>query len=831
MINKLNWDSVGRICIYLLFGLVPVFFLPLTAYPAAENKAMLAGVLVFVAFGAYLASALSAGKISFPKTKLWLALGAFLIISAVSTIASASPQISLFGNLGSSSGLVHFIVFGLAMFLTPLYLRDVKEIIRALLFFSISLFVISIYSLLQFFGIFIIPFEFAKNIAFNPVGTVQALAIFLGSGLVMMMALLTSFKLSSIPKAIFALSAALLAVVLILVNFSYVWLGILFASALVASWQIMHSRKSGNKQSAQSSSAVLAPKFGLPLVLMIIVAILFFVRPPISSVVRLPAEVRPSLSATLNIARASLGSEAKNAILGSGPSMFLYEYLENRSSTLNSTAFWGVRFSQGYAALPTFLITLGVLGVGALVFLFGFFLWLGFKGIAVLSRKKGEISSESGQAERVALVSFVSFLFLLLSWFFYPANFTILLFTFLFAGVVIASLRAGGALSNFEFSLLHTPQRTFAASLVIIVLIVSVIVSVYWQGQKYVAQVVHTVGVSSYNSNRDLDDALRKVALAVNLDDSRDVYLRTYTQLLGLQAQKVLDNRDLDSAELQRRYQVVFQGMIQTAQRATTANPADPLNWRQLAAVYEDNISIVEGADRFAILNYEKAAALNPQSPAEYLNVARAYVRSADALQRKITQLPEEGEEREKLEATRAENLSEAIVNLKKSIALKGDYAPAHFLSSQVYERQGDRELAIQKTLETRNLNPLDTGVGYQLGLLYYLDDQIENARDEFVRVVSLREGFSNARYFLGLSYDRLGNTQGAIDQFAKVSELNPDNEEVDKILSNLRAGEDALDGISPPSTPPTQRIEPPVAETGGEEPEALEEIEESEEE
>ena len=56
------------------------------------------------------------------------------------------------------------------------------------------------------------------------------------------------------------------------------------------------------------------------------------------------------------------------------------------------------------------------------------------------------------------------------------------------------------------------------------------------------------------------------------------------------------------------------------------------------------------------------------------------------------------------------------------------------------------------------------------------------------------------------------------------MSELNPDNEEVDKILSNLRAGRDALAGISPPRTPPTQRIEPPVAETGGEETEVLEE-------
>ena len=83
-------------------------------------------------------------------------------------------------------------------------------------------------------------------------------------------------------------------------------------------------------------------------------------------------------------------------------------------------------------------------------------------------------------------------------------------------------------------------------------------------------------------------------------------------------------------------------------------------------------------------------------------------------------------DELEKLRTERTERLSNALVNLQKSIELKSDYAPAHFLSSQVYERQGNRPLAIEKTVVTRDLNPLDTGVGYQLGLLYYLDEQLE---------------------------------------------------------------------------------------------------------
>jgi len=39
---------------------------------------------------------------------------------------------------------------------------------------------------------------------------------------------------------------------------------------------------------------------------------------------------------------------------------------------------------------------------------------------------------------------------------------------------------------------------------------------------------------------------------------------------------------------------------------------------------------------------------------------------------------------------------------------------------------------------------------------------------------------------------------RGAILQFEKVEELNPGNQEVKKILANLRAGKPALEGIEP---------------------------------
>jgi tetratricopeptide (TPR) repeat protein len=801
--------------VYLLFGLVPIFFLPFTAFPLEENKTVLASILTFVAFGAFLAKTLNSGKLTLPKTRFWFLVLAFLAIIAVSTGLSDSLKMSIWGDLASGDSLVNFLVFGLAMFLVPAFLRETKELINALLFFSAAIVIISVYSLLQFFGIFIFPFEFAKQVSFNPIGTTQSLAIFLGSGLVMLVALISSFKLSQAMKSVFAAGAAVLAAILVLVNFNYVWLGILIASALVVSWQVMTSRK--------SEGASLAPKFGLPMVLMVIVAILFFVQPPISQRVRLPAEVRPSLSSTIDIAKSSFSSDPKNAVLGSGPSTFVYEFLMHRSQDLNATSFWGVRFSQGFATIPTYLVTIGILGTASLLAMFGFFVWTGFKGVTELARKGKQQDAKAGKgghAERIALISFVSFIFLLISWFYYPLSFSILLFTFLFAGTVLGALRSGGAISDLELSLLKTPQRTLLASLVTIILIVAVIVGVYWQGQKYVASVYHSEAVKAYNVNNNLDAAMQKVGVAVNLDGSRDLYWRTFTELLSVRAQQVLNSNEFEVTELQRRYQVVLQSLIQAGQQATAVNPADPLNWRALAAVYEQNINVVGGADGFAIQNYKKSAELNPMNPAEYLNIARAYVRSADNMRNILGRLvgsrDADQDQIDKLRRDITSHLDNALVYLDKSIALKSDYASAYFLSSQVYERQGNRELAIQRTLETRNLNPLDTGVGYQLGLLYYLDNQTTQARDEFERVVSLSSTFSNARYFLGLSYDLLGEKNKAITQFEEIEKFNPDNDEVKRILVNLQAGRPALSNIVPPAAPPEERIAPPVSDNGG---------------
>ena len=803
--TSLVWDKGGRIFVYLLFGLLPLWFLPFSSFPVAEAKLFLTGILVFGAFALWFAKTLATGHIAIPKSYVWIAGLVFLGASLLSLIFSSSTLTSFLGNVGQPDTFISFVLYLGALLIVPVFLRDLTHIMKAVLFFGGALGVLAVYSLLQFFGVFIIPLDFTQSTGFNPIGPPQALAVFMGAGLAFFVALLSSLHLSPILKAGFSAVAVLVGIVLVLVNFSYVWLGLLVAFALIVAWQIMHTRDKGQGLT----------RFNLPMFLIAVVAILFFVQPPITGIVQLPVSISPSLSSTFDIMKESYRGNIENAFIGSGPATFLYEYLQYRPLELNSTAFFGVRFSQGFSAISTFFVTMGVLGVVSILALLGYLLWQSMRGIALLGKA-------GSPYEKTAFVAFSALAFLVLMWFVYPVNFSIFLLTFLLGGILFASMRAGGVLPEWSLSFSTSPQRVFVLSFLAVILLTTSILGIYTHGQKYIAAVMHTRGVQAFNANQDVGTAVSRVNLALNLEDN-DRYWRTMAQLMLVQANNILQDTTLDASTQRTAFEQALQGAIQAAQRATQANGADPLNWEQLAAVYSNVTVVVADASVFAIENYLLAAERNPKNPASRFAVGQTYVQAADNQQRIVANL--RANEGSAVDITAAETkgaefLSNALTELNTTLALKADYAPAHFLIAQVYERQGNRAGAIEKTVEVRNLNPQDVGVGYQLGLLYYFDDQLNAAEGEFNRVLLLNPNYSNARYFLGLIFDQQGKAAEAITQFEEVSILNPDNQEVKKIISNLENGLPALEGLTDPVT----ATEPPVPQEGDEE--DLQEIE-----
>lgn len=789
-------DKIGRALFYIIFALAPIWFLPLTVFPVAQNKQFLAAILIFVAFILWLVKVLSTGKIVLPKTILSFAVLVFVGITFLSSLLSISPVTSFWGNALQPDTFFSFLVYALSFFMVPVFFTKPGHLLKGVFFFAGSTFILILYSIFQIFGLFILPWDFTKQTGFNPIGSVQALAIFSAYAFSIIIALLTALKLPANLKVALGACGALLAVLLLFVNFRWAWLGVLFAMAVITSWQMMRSR------------ATVPVRLSLPLLILVLSAVLLFLRMPLAGIIKLPVEVSPSYNATFDIAINTI--QWPRTFLGSGPATFAYEYSLHRSVDLNYTQFWGVRFNQGIAAAPTMLSTTGLFGFLSFLAIIILFVRAGFKGLSALSGK-------SAVAESIALGSFAGGGLLLLMWFLYPADFSLLLFAFLSAGILMSILWQGGAVKTLDVSLLISPQRTLLVSLAVIITISGMAVVTYWYGQQYVAAIFYGNGINIFAKTNNLDRTIRSLSTAVNLDSSQDRYRRTLSQALLLKAGEVLRKTGLKPDELQTQFQVALQGSVEVAKRATVVNPVEPFNWSQLASIYENVMSIVNGADGPAIEAYKKVIEGDPKNPQAVLNVARTLVASADKIQNELRALEksnQQDKERVKsLQEDYASRLEEASQYLNHAIELKTDFTPAYFLQAQIFERQGKRSLAIQKTEEARNLDFRDIGVGFQLGFLYYLDDRLNDARKEFERIVALNENYSNGRYFLGLIYDRQKEKDKAIAEFKKVSALNPDNEEVKKILENLQEGKNALDGIVPPLG---ERTETPIPETGG---------------
>ena len=214
----------------------------------------------------------------------------------------------------------------------------------------------------------------------------------------------------------------------------------------------------------------------------------------------------------------------------------------------------------------------------------------------------------------------------------------------------------------------------------------------------------------------------------------------------------------------------------------------------------------VASAGDFSIQSYSKAISLDPKNPANYVAVARVYVAQADLID---AQMRISGASNDLIQQRDA-IFAKAELHLVKALELKNDFTPARFLLVQVFDREGKIVDAINRAFEIAQFNPDDVGSLFQLGFLYYKNGQFSESRIVLERAVGISPNYSNARYFLGLIYDRQGDRDSAIIQFVQIENLNPDNAEVKQILANLRAKKEALFGIVPP---PQQRTEAPVRE------------------
>jgi len=787
------WQKVSKTAILLLVFLLPLFFLPFTSNVLDFNKQALLVVFVLVSLFAWLLKSLIEEKITLDISWFNLVPAVLLVVTALSTLFSAYKYGSFWGwPLAVAPSLLTVLVLVLFYFLILHLFRKPEEIFGLIFILMISSLIVSFFSLFQVFGKFALPFDFAKSNSFNTIGSVNSLAIFIATILPLAASLIFISK-NRLLKSLVWLLLGLSLILLLAVNFQTAWLVLLVSSSVILVFGI-------SRREMFNLSWLFLPILFLALALFALV-----MRTSIFPAIVLPTEVSPSLSASFKIAWETLKSfnSPLSWLFGSGPGTFVYDYSKYKPLEINQTEFWATRFSLGSSEIIDKLATTGI---------FGFFSFLAVIGASIFTGFKAIISKEAKKDNLVwtimigVLASFVGSVIGLL---FYPGNLSLMFLFWLLMALIFSLIGSKSRTFNLQVSepvegksRTGAPWMAVGVSFVFItVLIISMFVF-FVQGQRFFAETNYMKALASVQK-ADNDAAIKHLSAAIRLTNGKqDNYWRDLSQVYLFRINEELQKKDLTQEQMSQNVSNLISLLVEAAKSSTDSSPKNVANWTIRGYIYSNIMPLIAGSDEWAIKAYEEAIKLDPKNPSVYADLGQVYTARADSLE----------QDKEKA-SERQQALDLAKGNLQKALDLKSDYAQARFQLAMIDIRENKIKDAITKLEETKVIAPFDTGLGFQLGLVYQADNQKDKAQAEFERVIALDSNYANARYFLGLIYDDKGEKQKALEQFTKIAELNSDNDLVKSILENLKAGKPALEGLTQPQPPiqetPEEQLEP----------------------
>lgn len=765
------FDKVSKTSLSVLAFLLPLWFLPFTQDILNFQKQALLVVVVLLAVIAWLAKTVSQGELKIRMSWLHAPVLLMVLVSGISTIFSKWPYGSFWGwPLNISDSFLTIFVFALLYFFIMNALEEGKDLFQLLFISIISGVLAGMFSMFQLLNVFILPFAFAKAATFNTVGTLNSIAIL--SAVLLPLALVLAYTSRLLLRWILWLLCVLLLLVVLAVNFLSAWIVLTVGLLILLGFGMWNLKK--------------RTEFGwvsFPMALLIVALFFLTFRISLPGVPAAPIEVSPSRNAELSMLQKVFH---ESPIFGTGPGTFVLEYAKYHEPALNQTVFWGTRFSSGASEILDWFMTKGIGGGIVLVLTV---IAAIIMGIQTLLKGKNESFSWM-----VGLGTLASFGGMAATLAFYSLNLTLWFFFWLLLGGLGVFL--GG--KQRTISIAPPSFLAVASSFIFLLVLIFGVGLLFIGGQKYAAEIEYLKGAKIISRGGDVQKGIAKILQAAQLNPWGDLYWRDLSQLYLNEVSQIASNAKLSDDEKKTQTQTAITNATSSARQAVLVAGSSVENWNVQGFIYRNLIGVT-GADTAAIQSYEKAVDLEPASPFSWTELGRVYLLQGQNLANQKNMGDKE-----------KEALDKALENLNKAVVLKSDYAPAHYLIALVYDQQGKSDEAIKKLEETTQIAPQDIGLAFQLGVVYYQKAEYDKAQAQFERAKKLDENYANARYMLGLVYDKQGDREKAKAEFTKVAALNPENDQIKKILDNLNAGKPALQGIQP-GQPPVQENPPEI--------------------
>lgn len=755
-LNKLSFAILLLTIFASLF-----FFLPYVPVTLEASKGFLLSVGATLSLFFWLISRLGEGKFLIPKDKLIIFGMAIPLVFLISSFFSSSLYVSLFGSgfeIGTfGSMLVLFIIF----FLSSIYFQTEKR----LWYFMGSLFVAGL--ILVIFEVFNIVVGFDRILpgllqgvsSGNLVGTWSNFALVLG---LMVLLSLFTLELLKTKKSLRVAQYVLLflsIILLIIINVPLVWLlvGSFSVILFVYSISLQHSgvkviQGDDNKK-----------KFPFASLIVIFISLIFLIGGDlasgfISKYINLNnPDIRPSIVTTSQIAFKSF---KHNPLFGTGPNTFVIDWALWQPKEIAQTVFWNVDFANGFSLLSTFAVTTGLIGLISLLLFLSVFVVRGIQSIRIALHN----TFTNYFIMTTLMISIYSWITVI----FYNPNILMLMMAFASSGILIGILVYKQAIPVKEFSFLSDPRNSFFSILVLLALMVSAISLTYVYVEKFTSILFFSKGLNTGSTMESLTKSEEMLLRAIALDKS-DIYYRNLSQVYIGKINLLINNDEISQDALKSDLQQLVNLAQEKAELAVVQNPKQYLNYMNLGNVYSALVPLaVANSYESAFAAYDKALTLSPNNPS--IPLAKASLEFIN------------------------KNNTEARKYINEALALKVNYIDAIFLLVQIETNEGNLSEAIKKAEMAGQYAPNDPTVFFRLGLLRYNNNDYSGAVSAFEQAVIKDPTYLNARYFLGLSYKKVGRSSDALIQFNILNEVIPDNQDVKDAINSINAPAQAVE-------------------------------------
>lgn len=765
--------SQGALC--ALFLLLPLLFSPWTLDAFEPIKYTLFVVLTGITVISWLGGMVLSRRFAFRASWLHFVPLAFVIAVIASTVFSLSLYQTWVGGNGqeytSTLALVSYVLLYFASANIGGTSEMQKRILGCLL---LSASLSGLVTLLGLLNVVHLPFIVSQAQAFSTFGPVNSFAVFLlitmflGHALWLVLPLINGKPLfqgkSGVAMRGMIIFLTLVTLfVLLAVDFWVLWVLCILGVLLLIGFGFIQA-----KEFPQPG------RFVLPFLVLVVSVIFLFFPTPLR--VGIPILVSPSYGTSWDIARQAMGTSVQRLLLGTGPGTYIIDYAVYKPQAVNNTVFWNILFDRSKSQVVTMLATLGVIGT-ALWALFVLLLGLKALGRLVLERDHEEW--------KMTYVIFVGWCLLVASSILYSSTLTLSVLLWAFSGLLASQVFTRWREADFS----KAPRAGLLTSFAFVVLSVVMLGGVFLVGQYFVGETVMAKAVKlDQTEGATVEGVANKAIQAAQVNPFMDAYARSVSTAMLARAVEVINaSNSKPSQEQLQQISTFVSAAVNSSVRATQLGPFNVANWVMRGTVYLEVMPFAQNAEDYAAASFQQAVALEPANPAYVTDLGRVYLAVAERA--RALKSSDNKDLADQAKTAEGDMLAKAEETFQKAIDLKPDYAPAHYYLAATFEREGKLEDATTRLAALTRAQPLNIGLGLQLGLLYIRQEKWDEAQTELERIVGVNPEYSNALWYLSAVYEKQGDDDKALETAQKVLELNPDNEAVKTRVDQLKSG------------------------------------------